>query len=102
MKVTATLPGGTVIPLIHIDDWDFNWQGNYRSRLPWRCGRNADRHGGDVRQLRENPKQPTRPPKPVAWGDGTTTRWRSSSSGDRRSRAPRLAAEVTRAARTSP
>ena len=25
----ATYPDGTVRPLIYIDDWDFNWQGNY-------------------------------------------------------------------------
>src|SRR5262245_31210447 len=28
MKVTATYPDGTVKPLIHVDDWDFNWQGS--------------------------------------------------------------------------
>ena len=34
MKVTATYPDGTVRPLIHIDDWDFNWQSTYTFSQP--------------------------------------------------------------------
>src|SRR6185312_5060983 len=34
MKVTATYPDGTVRPLIHIDDWDFNWQSTYTFAQP--------------------------------------------------------------------
>src|SRR5215471_6111034 len=34
MKVDAHLPDGTVRPLIHIKDWDFNWQGQYRYAEP--------------------------------------------------------------------
>jgi hypothetical protein len=30
MKVTATLPDGTVKPIIWIKDWDFDWQDQYQ------------------------------------------------------------------------
>ncbi len=30
----ATLPSGQVVPLIHIKDWDFNWQSDYRYTAP--------------------------------------------------------------------
>ncbi len=29
MRVTATKPGGQVVPLINVDKWDFNWQNHY-------------------------------------------------------------------------
>ena len=34
MKVNARFPDGTVMPLIWIKDWDFNWQGQYRYKEP--------------------------------------------------------------------
>ncbi len=34
MKVTATLPNGTVKPMIWIKDWDWNWQGAYQYAQP--------------------------------------------------------------------
>ena len=73
INVTATLPEGQVIPLIRIDDWDFNWQTTYRYRdltlLP----------AGTKIQLvatfdnsADNPNNPNSPPKDVSWGEKTT------------------------------
>jgi mono/diheme cytochrome c family protein len=73
MTVTATRPDGTVVPLIRIDDWDFHWQGTYTFREP------VALPGGTRIDLRavfdnsaENRRNPTRPPRPVGWGEGTT------------------------------
>ena len=39
MKLTATLPDGTVKTLLWIKDWDFSWQERYRSRTSSSCRR---------------------------------------------------------------
>ena len=73
MKVTATYPDGTVRPLIHIDDWDFNWQGNYTftQPIPLPAGTRIDMVAVFDNSV-ENLRQPSRPPRPVSWGEGTT------------------------------
>jgi len=72
MKVTATYPDGTVVPLIYIDDWDFHWQGTYTFKKP------VPLPGGtriDVTAVYDNspssPHQPSVPPRDVGWGDET-------------------------------
>ena len=73
MKVTATYPDGIVRPLIHIDDWDFNWQGSYTfaQPVPLPAGTRIDMLAVFDNSA-ENLRQPSRPPRPVGWGDGTT------------------------------
>jgi hypothetical protein len=73
MKVTATYPDGTVRPLIHIDDWDFNWQGGYTftKPIPLPAGTRIDMVAV-FDNTAENLRQPSRPPRPVSWGEGTT------------------------------
>ena len=73
MKVTATYPDGIVKPLIHIDDWDFHWQGNYTftEPIPLPTGTRIDMVAVFDNSA-ENVRQPTRPPRAVRWGDGTT------------------------------
>jgi hypothetical protein len=73
MKVTATYPDGVVRPLIHIDDWDFHWQGTYTfaKPVPLPGGTRIDMVAVFDNSL-ENRRQPTRPPRPVSWGEGTT------------------------------
>jgi Flp pilus assembly protein TadD len=65
----ATLPDGTVQPLIAIGDWDFRWQHVYRFVTP--------RHLPKGTQLSmqytydnstENPRNPDQPPKRARWG----------------------------------
>jgi hypothetical protein len=71
--IEATLPGGKKLPLIQINDWDFNWQDTYNYKdfvsLP----------KGTQLTLRArydnsaaNPRQPNNPPQNVAWGEATT------------------------------
>jgi hypothetical protein len=73
MKVTATLPDGSVRPLIHIDDWDFHWQGSYTFArpVPLPAGTRIDMVAVFDNSA-ESPRQPHRPPKPVSWGEGTS------------------------------
>lgn len=72
MKATATLPDGTEKKLFSIQDWDFNWQGQYlykefvrlpkgtvvRSEITWDNSAN-------------NPRNPSDPPVRVKWGEGS-------------------------------
>jgi mono/diheme cytochrome c family protein len=73
MKVVAATPDGKTVPLIHIADWDFNWQGSYSYAKPVRLPK------GTVVKLEAvydnsdgNPRNPSHPPKPVHWGEQTT------------------------------
>ncbi len=72
-KVTATLPDKTEVILVHIKDWDFNWQDTYHFKesvaLP---------KGTKVLlemwydNSAENPNNPNSPPKDLTWGEQTT------------------------------
>jgi Flp pilus assembly protein TadD len=65
----ATLPDGTVTPLIHIKDWDFRWQHVYRYVTPIRLPK------GTTLSMRyvydnsaANPRNPEHPPRRATWG----------------------------------
>src|SRR5512142_1930309 len=72
MKVNARLPDGSVIPLIRIKDWDFNWQGQYRYKEPIKLPKGTkieleyvyDNSSG-------NPHNPSNPPVRVRFGEQT-------------------------------
>ncbi len=70
MKATATLPDGAIQPVLWIQDWDFNWQDryNYKSPLTLPKGTRID-----VRitydNSADNPRNPSHPPRNVAWGE---------------------------------
>jgi hypothetical protein len=72
MKAVAELPDGTEQKLFAIDDWDFNWQGRYNYAEPVRL-----RKGTIVRTTitydnsADNPRNPSHPPVPVRWGEGS-------------------------------
>gem|GEM_PF-714437 len=69
MKATATLPDGTIKPLLWIQDWDFNWQDNYTYKEPFDLpkGTRIDvKIGWD--NSTENPRNPKNPPRRVKWG----------------------------------
>jgi peroxiredoxin len=73
MKVTATTPDGETIPLIHVPDWDFKWQGQYRYAEPIRLKKGTKiemtaRYDNSVK----NAGNPNSPPKLVTWGEQTT------------------------------
>ena len=73
MKVTATLPDGTICPMIWVKDWNFNWQDQYRYSAPvelpagTRLTMTATYDNSD-----ENPYNPNSPPKRVTLGEQTT------------------------------
>jgi len=70
--VTATLPDGTVQPLLWIDDWAFDWQDQYRYAKPVRLPRGtridlvARFDNSD-----DNPHNPFKPPRRVRFGPST-------------------------------
>jgi hypothetical protein len=73
MKVDAELPDGTVKHLIHIPDWDFNWQGSYRFQDPILLPKGT-RVSIDYiyDNSTNNPHNPSDPPKRVVHGEQTT------------------------------
>jgi mono/diheme cytochrome c family protein len=73
MKVNATLPDGTVRPLIWIKDWDFNWQGAYRYASPVMLPKGT-RLDMDYTydNSAANPHNPSNPPREVKFGEQTT------------------------------
>ncbi len=73
MKVTATEPNGTVVPIIWIKDWDFRWQDQYRyaQALKLPKGTRIDLHAVYDNSA-DNPSNPNTPPKRVTFGEQTT------------------------------
>lgn len=73
MKLTATLPDGTVKQLVYVKDWDFNWQESYQLRQPIDLPR-----GTRIDMVAHfdnsaaNPRNPSSPPRDVGWGEQTT------------------------------
>ena len=69
----AILPNGERRTLIHIPNWDFNWQDQYRYPVPLRLP-------ADTRIIMEftydnseqNPRNPNHPPRRVVYGPATT------------------------------
>jgi hypothetical protein len=78
MEMWAEVPTGEGdqtkrIDLIKIDDWDFQWQNQYYLAEPITLPK------GSVVKLishfdnsADNPRNPSKPPKPVGWGEATT------------------------------
>jgi tetratricopeptide (TPR) repeat protein len=69
----ASLPDGSRRTLVHIADWDFNWQDLYRLAQPvWLpAGATLEMRYAFDNSAR-NPRNPSHPPERVSWG------WRSS------------------------
>jgi hypothetical protein len=73
MKVSAETPDGKTIPLVYINDWDFNWQMQYEFKKPIVLPAGSkmtveavyDNSAG-------NPRNPHNPPKLVTFGEETT------------------------------
>jgi hypothetical protein len=72
MKVWALLKDESVKPLIHIDDWDFNWQGFYWFRTPVPLPVDSRIELTAAWDNSEgNPRNPNKPPREVYWGERT-------------------------------
>jgi len=72
MQVNAVLPDGTTQHLIRIEDWDFNWQGQYRYKEPVHLPQGTRIELEYVYDnSANNPHNPAHPPVPVTWGEET-------------------------------
>jgi hypothetical protein len=73
IKAWATLPDGSRKPLIWIEDWDFNWQQQYRYKNPVALpmGTRIDAEW-IYDNSTSNPRNPNAPPKRVTWGEQST------------------------------
>lgn len=69
MKVEATLPDGSTLPLLWIPDWDFNWQEFYVYQQPVRLPKGT-RIDAMIRYDNSagNRRNPHDPPQAVRWG----------------------------------
>ncbi len=72
MKITASYPDGRSVDLIHIPDWDPDWQGTYTFEGPVHLPK-----GSTVRVVgrfdnSDRPENPHRPPQLVKFGHGST------------------------------
>lgn len=73
IEMWATLPDGTVKPIIRIDDWDYQWQDNYFYKEPLHLPKGAKvTLKARYDNSEANPRNPNSPPKKVAWGEETT------------------------------
>ena len=73
VKALATLPGGEQKTLIHISDWDFGWQDEYRYEVPVRLPAGTEvsmRFAYD--NSADNPRNPHDPPQRVLGGNRST------------------------------
>ena len=72
-KATATMPDGSMKPLLWIQDWDFNWQDGYNYKEPLVLPKDTRI---DVRitydNSASNPRNPSNPPQRVWWGEQST------------------------------
>jgi hypothetical protein len=68
-KADATLPDGTVKPLLWIQDWDFNWQDRYDYKEPVLLPKGT-RIDVSITydNSADNPHNPCNPPRRVQWG----------------------------------
>lgn len=72
MKMHAVLPDGKHVPLLHIPEWDFDWQSRYTFAQPVRLPKGAVVHAElHYDNSSNNPVNPNAPPKRVRWGRET-------------------------------
>ncbi len=63
---------GSIDPLIHIPEWDFNWQGTFYFERFVVAEKDAVIHAiASYDNTTENPNNPNDPPIFVTWGEGT-------------------------------
>ena len=73
MEAEATLPDQTKRALITIADWDFRWQDVYRYERPIALPKGTTiRMRFAYDNSAANPRNPTRPPARVVWGQNTS------------------------------
>jgi mono/diheme cytochrome c family protein len=71
-EVVARTPDGRTIPLLKIDDWDFNWQQTYFYKQPVELPPGTVIEAlGWYDNSSDNPNNPSNPPREVRYGEGT-------------------------------
>jgi hypothetical protein len=69
----AVLPNGTRRTLLHIPDWNFNWQQQYLYPTPVRLPAGTDlAMEFTYDNSDDNPRNPSHPPRRVVWGPSST------------------------------
>jgi hypothetical protein len=74
IKITAQRPGESdPLPLLWINDWDFNWQGYYQYESPVKLPAGTHIVMETIHDnSAENIRNPHNPPKRVRWGEQST------------------------------
>jgi hypothetical protein len=73
LRMQAEAAGGDKIPLLLIDDWDFDWQNRYTYSQLVRLPKGATVRAELVYDnSKDNPNNPNKPPKRVRWGREST------------------------------
>jgi hypothetical protein len=73
LTATAVLPDGERRELIHIPQWNFNWQDDYRYARPFKLPKGATIEvEASYDNSTDNPANPSSPPNRVTWGEQTT------------------------------
>jgi hypothetical protein len=73
IQVTATLPDGSTQMMVHIPEWDFNWQETYHFKAPFALPKGSKVEVvGWFDNSAENPNNPRKPPRRVGFGEQTT------------------------------
>ncbi len=68
-RLAATLPDGSIRPLLWITDWDFDWQDQYRYARPVRLPKGTIlTFAAYFDNSEENPRNPNKPPRRVRYG----------------------------------
>jgi hypothetical protein len=71
-EVVLENPDGTKTNLIRINEWDFNWQGDYYfNKYIYAKKGSKIRATATYDNTANNPANPSSPPKFVTWGEGT-------------------------------
>lgn len=72
-KVFAVKPNGDTIPLINIDEWDFNWQGTYSFAHLIPLPQGSVIHASALYDnTTNNIHNPHNPPQNISWGENTS------------------------------
>ena len=72
MKITASYPDGRSVDLIHVPDWDPDWQGTYTFETPVHLPKGSTVHVVGRFDNSDRPGNPHQPPRLVKFGHGSS------------------------------
>ncbi len=69
LRLVAVLPDGRVQPMLWIEDWDMNWQGQYQFLKPVKLPEGTRLHlAATYDNTADNPRNPNAPPRRARYG----------------------------------